>query len=361
MKNTILLLIASTIGSALHLHAQNPTVTDGEALNLAHRIETATNNGNPDELNRLLDIPSLVDKISKKSKALEDPGFRQGFESSFRQSMTSYGDKILASVKNGSYRLLREYDDKGTKHLFFRMFGTGGLNYHDFTLVKVKDSLRASDVYVYSVDDVISNTMADLVNRMMAKAETADLPEDTKVLLKMTEYADQKNYSSAKEMYDHLDSKFQQSKAIQVLYINVCHRLDPALYEKALDHYVSSFPEMASGYLMMIDLYYLEKKFDKGLAALDQLDKLVKQDPCLDLYRGNFYRLSDKKSEGLACYERLYKYDPVISINTLKLIAAYAESGQNEKARTVIGEYKKTSSFREEELKALYTKYPGLN
>jgi hypothetical protein len=360
MKPTIFFLIASFIGSALHLHAQNSSVTDEEALNLAHRIEAATNNGNPDELNRLLDISSLVEKISAKCKALEDPEFRRGFESSFRQSMASYGSKILASVKDGSYRLLREYDDKGTKHLFFRMFGTGGLNYHDFTLLKVKDSVRASDVYLYTVDDEISKTMAELVNSMMAKAETTGLSEDTRVFLKMTEYRDQKNYSAAREMYDKLDSKFQESKAIQVLYIDVCHRLDLALYEKALDHYVASFPEMASGYLMMIDLYYLEKKFDKGLAALDRLDKVVKQDPCLDLYRGNFYRLSDKKGEGLACYERLYKYDPVITINTLKLIAAYAESGKYEKGRSVIGEYKKTMAFRQEELQSLYSKYPDL-
>ena len=38
-------------------------------------------------------------------------------------------------------------------HLLFRAFGDGGLNYQDITIIKVKDSLRAADIFSYQLGE----------------------------------------------------------------------------------------------------------------------------------------------------------------------------------------------------------------
>jgi len=346
------LLFAVTVAAA-----QRP-IGSGEALATAHRIEAATNRGDAGALDRFLDLDSLIDRMRQKSHALKDPAFFRGFSESFTTNFGHYGQRILPSIKLGNYRLLREYESKGSRHLLFRMFGAGGLNYHDYTLIRVKDSIKAADVYVYSIDESMSGSIATLADMMNNSAEK--LPEDVSMMIKLTDENNKKNYAGVKEQYEQLDEKYKKTKAMQLVYISACHHLDQALYEGALEHFAASFPDAPSGYLMLIDLYYLRKEYDKGFTALDKMDKLLGGDPALDIFRGNFYRLQGKKAESLACYERVFRYDPGIAANARFLIVAYEEAGDKAKAKTVITEFRKTGAYHEADLSDLFTKYPEL-
>jgi len=333
-------------------------ISSEEVRAAAQRIEAATNSGDAGALNRFIDLDSLIGIMQQKSQALKDPGFRSGFSQPFKNSFANYGQRIVASVQRGNYRMIREYEAGGVKHLVFRMFGSGGLNYHDYTLIRVKDSIKASDVFVYTTDEAVSSTLAKLVDMMNNSAE--HLPEEVGILMKLNQQNAARNYTGVKEQYEKLSDKYKQNKAIQLIYITACHQLDPQLYERAIEHFANSFPDAPSAYLMMIDLYYGRKEYEKGLAAIDKLDKLIGDDKMLDLLRGNFYKLSGKRAESIACYEKVYRYDPTLSMNVHSLVGVYEEAGEKVKAKAVMASFKKTNAWHEADFSDLLAKYPDL-
>lgn len=351
-------LLLGVLLLALRPATAQRTVSSEEARATAHRIETATNSGDAGVLNHFLDLDSLVGIIQQKSQAMKDPEFRAGFAPPFKAGFANYGQRIVASIQTGNYRLLRDYEIGGVRHLVFRMFGSGGLNYHDYTLIRMRDSIKASDVFVYTTDEAMSSTLAKLVDMMNNSAE--HLPEEVAILMKMNQQIAAKNYAVVKEQYEKLGDKYKQNKAIQLINITACHQLDPKLYETAIEQYASSFPDAPSAYLMMIDLYYGRKEIDKGLAAIGKLDKLIGDDKALDFIRGNFYRLSGKRAESLACYEKVYQYDPTLAMNVHALVQEYEEKGDKTKARTAITGLKRTNAWHEAEFTDLYAKYPDL-
>jgi predicted Zn-dependent protease len=222
----------------------------------------------------------------------------------------------------------------------------------------VKDSIKAADVFVYTTDEALSSTLSKLVDMMNNSLE--HLPEEASVVMNINQQIIAKNYTGVKEQYDKLSEKYKQNKAIQLIYIAACHKLDLQLYESALEHYASRFPDAPSAYLMMIDLYYGRNEYSKGLASIDKLEKLLGGDKALDYLRGNLYRLSGKRAESIACYERVYLYDPTLTLNTHVLVKEYEETGEKAKAKTVMTEFKKTNAFHGADFSDLLAKYPDL-
>lgn len=333
--------------------------SDDEALQTAHRIENAGDSMRGVELICFIDIGSLVENMQKKCDVLKDNVFMRGFMETFPKSIAGLGNSIATTGNGGSFRLLREYDRSGIKHLLFRGFSSRGISYFDFTLVKLHDSVKASDIYLYTVGEDFSSTLATLVAAMAVK-DLDKLTEEARTLIKFKNYRDHKDYQTAKETYDHMEAGLRENKSIQVLYIDICHHLGDSLYENALEHFAHDFPDAPNPYLLQIDLFYLKKETDKGLAAVDKLDKIVGTDPYLDLFRGNFCKLAGKEGEALNDYKKLYGYDPDLAVNTRQLIRAYAKAGQMEQAKTVIGKYRQTASFSQKDLDLLYSQYPTL-
>jgi hypothetical protein len=351
------LLISSMSLWIMTVKAQARLITDAEALEAGHRVEAATNSRNSYQIDHFLVPDSLLKNIREQSKALKDPAFEAGFKETFVPAIMGYGAQVMAGIKGGDYRLLREYDDHGVKHLVFRMFGVGGLNYHDFKLVRSGDTVRASDVYPFTSEEWISSSMAKLTD-MMSKS-FAD-GENISIMQKLEAQTSKKDYAGLKESYEKLDSNYKNDRLIRLLYVHACHHVDVKLYEKVLEEYGEQFPGAGSGYMLMLDLYYLQKETSKGLTAIDNLDKLVGGDPLLDFFRGSFYTLSGDSAASLSCYEKVYHYDPAISVNSLRLARRYAAGNKMDQAKAVIAGYKQTVSYHEGDLDDLYSTYPAL-
>jgi hypothetical protein len=339
--------------------AKTQTITDAEALDAGHAIEKATNSGNPNPIDHFLFPDSLLENIRQQSEFLREPGNLAAFRASFVPSFFSgrFGQQLMANIHNGNYRLMREYDERGTKHLLFRLFGDGGLNYHDFKLVRVGDSIRAGDLYTYSLDEWTSSQIARLSDMVGRSSTFAD---DAAVIGRMTQQLNRQDYAGVRQSYDQLNKKYKQNKFIQMLYIQASHHIDLGLYEKALADYSVNFPDATSCYLLMLDLYYLKKDYEKGLVVVDKLNKVVGGDTLLEYFRGNLYVLMNKSAAALVCYENVYRYDPTLKINVLKLAAMYAEAGQKDKARKIIIAYMSTPAYHIGDLNTLYENYPDL-
>jgi len=350
-------LILTILSTAVY--AQHATISDKEALETGHYIDSVTSGGSPAALSHFIDFDSLLWNVQKMIPELNNPAYLRAFRKGMFESIGDFGVRLASAATGGSYRLLKEYTKGGTKHLLFRAYGNKGLNYYDYSLIKVGDTIKASDVFIFTVDENFSSTVSTVAKTMVASSDLK-MSETERSVARLKELRDQKAYAAAKDVYDKLDKPLKESKPVQVGYIDICHHLGDSLYEKSLEHFAESFPDAPSTYLMMIDLYYLKKDFAKGLTAVDKLDSIVGKDPFLDLFRGNFCKLSGKRDESLVCYERLYRTDPTLAINTRTLITTYAQAGRYDDGKKVIGEYKKTAGFRQEDLDKLYSNFPSL-
>jgi hypothetical protein len=217
MRNTLHLITSFFFFCGQTLIAQVPAVSAEEALTLAKQIETGMNSGDASVLHNLFDVPSFAAILGEKSEAAKTTGFMEGFLTSF--TFKTFGDQTLKHIRNGSFRMLRSFEKDGQRHLLFRVFGTGGLNYYDFLLVKVKDSVKPADVLPYITGDLMTSTVAAVIDLAVnGTKDMSQLSSEMAAIVKMKNEKLQGNFQAVKESFDKLDIRYQQSKIFQVIY-----------------------------------------------------------------------------------------------------------------------------------------------
>ncbi|MFT3701132.1 MAG: hypothetical protein QM802_02120 [Agriterribacter sp.] len=332
-------------------------VSKDEANRFAKQIETSLNNGNPGIFERAIYTPELISIIKEKSEKAKEFGFIQGFSRTF--SLKGLGEKLITSIKNGSYTLIRSYEKEEKKHLLFRMFGDGGLNYHDLLLLKVKDSIKIADVYVYTQGEELSKTIADLIDDV-DKSDNGSSNSGIKILTKFKRLRDRKDYAGIKKLYEGLQPDLKKNKGLAAIYIFACQELNQEDYVKALEQFSMNVPDASNAYLLMLDVYYVKKDIPKGLNVINKLDSLVGKDPFLDYYRGAFYLLEDNNKEAKSAFEKVFAYDPSIALNMQNLVMSCVKMQENDRAKAVIAGYKKTPDFKQSFIDEIYQEYPDL-
>jgi tetratricopeptide (TPR) repeat protein len=351
----LLLLSALCIQTTI---AQGSGVSEKEALQLAKEIEATVNNNDATVLNDLFDINALTGNIKKKCKEeLPDEMFA-GFKSSF--NMKTFGMQVTALVKDGSYRLVRTYESNNKRHMLFRAFGNGGLNYHDYSLLKTSAGIKADDVYVYITGEDITTTLADLLDASLSSGDPSQMSDELRNLLKMREYQKNKDYNSIIELYESSDEKYQKNKSFFVIYMTACQKTDAEKYKAALEGYAASYPGAPNTYLLMIDLYVMNKEYDKGIEAINKLDSLVKGDTFLDFFRGNVYLALENTVEAKKCYDNIFKFYPTLSYVIKNVVILHMNDSENEIAKKALDSYKKAEGFNQEYVDDLYLMYPEL-
>ena len=317
------------------------------------------NSGDASLLHNLFDLPSFAALLEQKSEAAKIPGFMEGFLGKF--NFMVFGTQTLQNIRNGSFHLLHNIETKGQRHLVFRVFGTGGLNYYDFTLVKIKDSVKASDVLPFITGELLSTNVATVVDLAVDGAKTTgQLSEEMAALVQMRNYKLKADFTSVKTSFEKLEPRYQRNRVFQIYYIEACQHLDKALYKQALENYHDLWPEAPNAFLLMLDMYYMNQDFEKLLTTINQLDSLVGGDPFLDLFRGNAVKSLGKTAEAEQYYLAVEKYDPA-SISILQLLLLlYSETHQPAKAKATLERYRATAGARKDIIDDLVKKYPEL-
>ena len=97
--------------------------------------------------------------------------------------------------------------------LLFRAFGDGGFNYQDITIIKVKDSLRAADIFSYQLGE----SYARLFSYMIPDTDTTDahssLTSGSKYGIIFDNALSQKNYGAARSAFEKFDDQTQNDQA----------------------------------------------------------------------------------------------------------------------------------------------------
>jgi len=341
------------------LLAQNAEISESDAVALGRKLEMEVNSGNAAALFIAIDSAAFYGKIQAGSPVAQNPAFMKGFQESF--SLLKFAGPVQEVVNKGSFHFLRSYEKDGNQHLLFRLLPGKGMNYYDFTLMKTRGIIKASDVLLYINGENLSVTMIDLIETM---ANSVTNPQELSSLRssmnKLTALKSKGDWVGVKAEYDQLDEHLRQDKALELVNIIACQHIDNLAYKKALEEYAHDFPGATNAYLMMIDMYSLNGEYERAIDVINKIDSITGGDPALDYFRGNQYTNMKRSDSALQCYTRVFAYDPSLSNNVKKLVAYYINSGEKEKARHVLAQYEKTAGAKTAFIDSLYAELPGL-
>ena len=128
------------------------------------QLELSINNGDPEILNHLIYFPEFIARTGSKSHLIDNVDTLTKIANGF--GLFSIGNSTLKITKNGSFKLVHRFVKNEEMHLLFRAFGDGGLNYQEITLIKVKDSVRAADIFSYQLGESYASLFSYLIEDM---------------------------------------------------------------------------------------------------------------------------------------------------------------------------------------------------
>jgi tetratricopeptide (TPR) repeat protein len=351
------LLTAGTMNCET-LSAQTVPVTTAEAEKLSTQLEKSVNSGDPEMLNHLIYFPEFIKRTGSRSSISDNVDTLTKIANGF--GLFNIGNRTLETTKNGSYNLVRGYVKQEETHLLFRAYGDGGLNYQDITLIKIKDSVRAVDIFSYQLGESYANLFSYLIADMTTPDAHASLTSREKYGAIFEHALSSKNYSMARSAFEKFDDPTQNDKHLSLQYMLVCDHLGDKLFRKSVDHFVSLYPDEPTAYLLMTNKYADTKDYEDYSRAIDKLDTLVSIDPFLDYLRGNLeIKLGDSRT-ALHFYQAVFNYDPGIWQNTEKLVGLKVVNNELVQANEAINLYSHTPGYRKELVESLYADYPAL-
>ena len=358
LKTLGLALLTAGAMNLQTLSAQNTPVTTAEAEKLSIRLEESVNNGDPDILNHLIYFPEFISRTGSKSNIIDNVDTLTKIANGF--GLFQIGNSTLKISKNGSYRLVRGFVKNEEMHLLFRAFGDGGLNYQDITIIKVKDSLRAADIFNYQLGESYSKLFSYLIEETKTPDAHASLTSREKYGTLFENALSLKNYTAARVAFEKFDEQTQNDKHFSLQYMLACEHLSDKLFRKSVDHFIALFPDEPTPYLLMMKTYADTKDYGDYGKAIDKMDTLVHFDPFLDYFRGNVVMKLDGLRAALHFYQTVFDYDPGIWQNTEKLVACKVVNNELVQANEAINLYSHTPGYRKELVETLYRDYPAL-
>ena len=340
------------------LSAQNTPVTTAEAEKLSMQLESSMNKGEAKILNQLIYFPAFIARTGSKSPIIDNVDTLTRIANDF--GLFNIGSSTLEITKNGSYKLVRGFLKNEEMHLLFRAFGDGGIDYQDITIIKVKDTLRAADIFSYQIGESYARQFSYLIaDTGMTDAHSPLTPGD-KYGIKFENALSEKNYGAARSAFEKLDDRTQSDRHLSLQYMLACKHLSEKLFRKSVDRYISLFPEEPTPYLLMMQQYADTKSYGDYSRAIDQLDTLLHIDPFLNYFRGNVeIKLHDIRAAS-HFYQEAFDYDPGIWQNIEKLVDCKVVNNELVQASEAIILYTHTPGYRKELVEELYKDYPAL-
>lgn len=245
------------------------------------------------------------------------------------------------------------------QHLIYRLYGEGGLNYHDFELTKMGNKVYVADLFIYLTGENFSVSAADIISGFMEGDESsATQRNNASKFQRVAKMVREKNYKQAKKLFDQLPDVIKNRKVAQVTHLVICSGLGEEAYYNASVAFEQRFRNEPNMYISLIDAYFLQKDFAKTIGVINSLDSMIDRDPFLDYQRGLIYYNWGKPEESRLALESLYKNLPKFQMGVIELIHNYLIAADYNKARTLIASYRQNESFDQDVLETNLALYP---
>lgn len=273
--------------------------SEAEARKYAEEFIAALSKPNVARASMMIDWDILLDRATANSGGSQR--FREGFIKGAKENaqLSSYAQQMAKMVSDGAQiSLLRiRGDEKERRALLRVLLPNGGVTYNDLLLTRdEKGFVRAADVYAYATGEYFSAGMRRMYLAALAAEPTAmqrlagkenTSVEAIKMYKEMSEKTMTGRNQEAVELFKRMPPELRKEKIVLVGYVSAAASLDEKQYEEAIEELRKTYPDDAGIDLMLIDGFYLKKRYAEALAAIDRLDASLGGDPYLDALRAN--------------------------------------------------------------------------
>lgn len=308
---------------------------------LAREIEAKMQAGT-DGLTPNFDGKAFMATVTRDGEGI-DPTFKQGFITGYRQKEDSLGTTIAGLVKQSArFSLLRMREVEGQTRLIYRLLiPGGGVSYFE---MKVSPAMKVSDVYIFTSGEWLSETIRRLYLQSAAEASQGLLDKlkgKEQVFLKnlptltgMQKALAAKDNAKVLELYKSLPEQLKKEKLFLTMRVQAALPVDEKEYIQAIDDFRAAFANDPASDLMAIDGFFLSKKYDLAIAAIERLNKTIGGDAYLGFLRGRAYAVWGKAEESKAALAEAVKMEPsLVDPYWLLVEHALAEKKHDETAR----------------------------
>lgn len=354
----ILMLCLCLLSLSISLNAckESPQkLTENEVIQFAMAIQVSIHQGNA----QLLDDAISQDVFLKRLNLPNSPtarGFAKGI-----MNTAKMGTQIISTLKNfADFEFVKQYQKNGRHHIIYRIFtDEGGLNYHDYELLKEDGKCKIADVYVYITGENLSETISTMYKTMFPTGTaSSDINVDGfKRVKEVKNLMVSGNNTEAKILLDALPPLVKNTKSVMILDVVICANLTPDEYTNAINDFNLQFPNEPNMDLLMLDNYVNKKDYRSLLASVNALDAKINKDPVLDYHRYLSYNLLGKSDSSMVYLLQLVKNKPEFQRGILELIAVYLEEDDKKSSDSLISIYRDTKKFNQKSLHDLLESY----
>lgn len=358
MKRTLYPLVA-LIFLLTQCKPEEQKVTTEEVTTFIKDMESGALKRKPDLITSRIILQALTDRMLKEKDIKNIAGLAEGMKTGIRNS--DLDNSVYSTIgKGGSFEKVKSYEKNGVHRVIFRMFGDNGLNYLDMELTKLEDKVGIADMFSYISGENISHTMADLATRLTDGVSESKAQEAIDAFQSVKRLMAKENFTQAKKEFDRLPGYLKNTRVADILNIQISSNLDEAVYAKELKHFEMKYAGEPSLQLSMIDLYLVQKDYDKAIRSIDILDSLINKDSFLDYYRGLIIYSKGEPEKAVDYFKLVTLSNPAFPGAYEQLTAYYITQDDKENSKLYFEKYKKLRNADSEMINTYETIYPFL-
>jgi tetratricopeptide (TPR) repeat protein len=344
--------VEQTAGGQSLTAAPGVPPADDEARAFAESLEKSLTSGDVTAVHNAVDVAAFNQRATAKLDM--PPQARAGIVALARSGadfgLTGILDEILKGSTNGeTIRLLRVHQVDGEPHALYRLVPRDtSVGYVEFVLLKHADGhVHVDDAQVFEFGGLLSKSVGEGImigyRSTLATATPAHAGQDgvspVKTLRQMQQSAREGKFQEALDLYQGLPVELQHERSILRMRADAARRLGGQAFDDALDALRKAFPDDAGVDLLMIDLHLQHHRYDKALASLDAIDRMVGGGPYLDSLRARAHNGKGTLTAAKRCARNSIKGEPALPSAYLSLLSVSLqekEFGETSRLLTIV-------------------------
>lgn len=311
------LLLAALLALAPLTGAPAQAVGEKDAAELGRNIAQAFNKRDAAAFMKMMDVDAFGHIV------LDDLGLAAADSDAIRKrlpvSVRSNIDISMRAIdKNqGTAKFVRAGSQDGKAFALVRMdLGDQGVDYVRY----YASSPRAvSDWYVFTAASLFStqvrfNLVTIFKNDSMLYrlfGMNALTAADAKPFAELREHVQKQDYASAYRALEKFPESYRKSRQWALMRVTYGGRTNDDAYRDALRYLAEHFGSEPELQLVLLDHYFYEKRYDRALAAVDQLERAIGgEDGSSNSLRGNLFTAWKRHDEAAKACRRAMAIEP---------------------------------------------------
>ncbi len=342
--------------SAIKNTPKNDSLIKKYGLSISKSIATQ----NPSFLVKNINSAQIYTSIilkDPKNKALHK--FNKKFKPLFHKRLQSFPEEISNAVQNGDFYNFVSYhfDERDkTYHLIFRYYTNQyGLDYHDYRILKANTHFYIDDIFVFSTNQKLSESLKLFYLSTVPKKEITSLLKKTeyKPILMLKNFVDAANKNDYKSAYKHITilqkSLQNKDRFTAFLKLEIAASLTEEAYVDTIENILQNFTKSPNTQLVAMQYYYANKEYEAIFKCINLLENFT-HDTFLDFEKGNLYFAKKDYESAAVFYKNMLKNYPEFNTPKFSLLVVFDRTQQFDKAVQLCNKIIATTSYTKPQL-----------